>query len=239
MYKGQTMARAADGWKVCSACEERQPISEFHKNRTTADGLEYWCKECRSIFDQQRRQRLKDNGPTIARTTKVCTQCSERKPISEFYRNPTTLDGHLSCCKICHNVRSKARYEANRKEILAQHAEYRTTPADKAAHQRYTQTAGGKQAILQAARRRRAQKAGCVGSHTPAEFLALCERYDFRCLRHNEVFPFAELTEDHVIPIGPGVSDRIDNIQPLCKSCNSWKGRRTIDYRSQVGLESL
>lgn len=26
--------------------------------------------------------------------------------------------------------------------------------------------------------------------------------------------------------------DLIDNIQPLCKRCNRWKGARTIDYRS-------
>lgn len=33
--------------KQCSSCKEFKPLSEFHRNRTTSDGLQSCCKKCR------------------------------------------------------------------------------------------------------------------------------------------------------------------------------------------------
>ena len=67
------------------------------------------------------------------------------------------------------------------------------------------------------------------GSYTVEEWLSLCAEYENRCLCCKEVKP---LEGDHVIPVSKGGTNSIDNIQPLCHSCNTSKGnRRTTDYR--------
>ncbi len=41
------------------------------------------------------------------------------------------------------------------------------------------------------------------------------------------LFPFRNLTVDHVVPRAKGGSDHLDNLQLLCGACNSMKGTGT------------
>lgn len=34
--------------KTCTKCHTTKPLTEFHANRKTRDGLQQWCKTCRS-----------------------------------------------------------------------------------------------------------------------------------------------------------------------------------------------
>jgi 5-methylcytosine-specific restriction endonuclease McrA len=42
-----------------------------------------------------------------------------------------------------------------------------------------------------------------------------------------------QISLDHVVSVKNGGENSIENLQPLCKSCNSTKGFRTIDYRTK------
>lgn len=66
------------------------------------------------------------------------------------------------------------------------------------------------------------------GHHTQQEWRDLCAKYNQRCLACGQRLP---LTKDHIVPVHLGGSDDISNIQPLCRSCNSSKNARIIDYR--------
>ena len=76
----------------------------------------------------------------------------------------------------------------------------------------------------------RTKQAGYSGPHfTAREWAELVEACGGRCLRCGVL---DDLTVDHVIPLGRGGSNAIENIQPLCSECNSIKGCETTDYRT-------
>lgn len=76
--------------------------------------------------------------------------------------------------------------------------------------------------------RRRALEKALPASFTHEEWKELCEKYDNRCLCCGVR---GKMTPDHVIPLSKGGKGTIDNIQPLCRSCNCRKRVKTTDYR--------
>lgn len=79
--------------------------------------------------------------------------------------------------------------------------------------------------------RRRAAKKGNGGSYTAEEWNDLKAMFGNRCLRCGESESRVQITVDHVIPVTKGGSNAIENLQPLCYSCNASKQDRIIDYR--------
>lgn len=80
---------------------------------------------------------------------------------------------------------------------------------------------------------RRAQELAMKGSFTPLEWKELVEKYDHRCLWCGKQEPEIELTVDHIVPVSLNGTNYIDNIQPLCRQCNSRKNTKIIDFRAQ------
>lgn len=78
------------------------------------------------------------------------------------------------------------------------------------------------------ANRRRAKERAAGPSYTLEEWKKLLEKYDGKCLKCGTK---ENISADHVVPLSRGGSGTIDNIQPLCKSCNSSKGTKMTDYR--------
>ena len=79
--------------------------------------------------------------------------------------------------------------------------------------------------------KRRANIRGSGGKFTAKEWRELKEKHSYTCLACGRSEPEIKLTPDHVLPLKLGGVNSIDNIQPLCGSCNSSKKAKHIDYR--------
>jgi hypothetical protein len=79
-------------------------------------------------------------------------------------------------------------------------------------------------------RRRRNHKLNAEGLHTNGEWELLKLQYGLICPCCHKSEPEIKLSKDHIIPLSRGGSDWIENIQPLCLSCNKKKHLKTTKY---------
>jgi 5-methylcytosine-specific restriction endonuclease McrA len=149
-------------------------------------------------------------------------------------------------------AQSAAYYKAHATECIARTREwYRTHPEYYTSHrERYAQwhhkwyTANSEKAKalvrswrrkhpekgLEAVHRYRARLISAEGNFSIEEFDKLREEAGYECVycgrSEGEI---GKLVADHAIPLSRGGSNFIDNIVPICLSCNSSKGDKTIE----------
>jgi 5-methylcytosine-specific restriction endonuclease McrA len=114
---------------------------------------------------------------------------------------------------LLHKKAWKEAYESNPTKFLHRDAEWRK------ANPHY-------RAVVES--NRRARKAGVIGVLEVHEWSAVLEQYGNECLGCGTT---ESISIDHVIPISKGGPNTIDNIQPLCRSCNTRKFTWIIDFR--------
>lgn len=85
----------------------------------------------------------------------------------------------------------------------------------------------------------RTAREAAIGSHCESEWLAIVARYGNKCLRCGISDEHEPLTKDHIVPVSEGGTDFASNLQPLCLSCNAWKGNRDIDFRGPLAFAAV
>lgn len=190
--------------------------------------------------------------------TKTCTKCKRDLPANSeyFYKEKAGKFGLRSKCKECmnaasvENVQNKAEYYREKQREYRKNSdtyknwdrEYQKTPQRQSYLKRYNRenkdrrnavrndwlkrTGNGK---IYVHKRRAALKAG--GSYTQQEWIDLVTFWQFKCIACGVELPIEKMTPDHVIPLELGGLNIIDNIQPMCRSCNSSKQMKTTDHR--------
>jgi 5-methylcytosine-specific restriction endonuclease McrA len=188
--------------------------------------------------------------------TRRCYRCKKEKALDHFYRS--SRDGYVGECKECRKKTAHQRYLENKEHILAVNSRWHKANLDhhNALNREWDKRNPDKRREITRrhyykyhtreiarvidwrkrnpdkfaiyCKNNRAMRRGAEGRHTLREWQELCERYDNKCAACGKP---AKLTVDHIVPLTKGGTNYIENIQPLCQSCNSSKNSKTIDYR--------
>lgn len=153
-----------------------------------------------------------------------CLNCGKLFLINNFVRGRKHF-----CSQTCQKLfwvkrnrekalRQKREYNARRKNDPIRHAK------DLECRRKWRQENKDKKYSYK--RSYRARKYGNGGSHTKWEWEALKLAYEYTCQMCNKKEPEIKLTEDHINSLTKGGTDYIENIQPLCRVCNSLKSNR-------------
>lgn len=192
--------------KTCSKCGCLKPYEQFNVDKRYSDGYLSWCKVCMSAYRKEWQKKHADHLKDYNRKWHV-ENIERRHERNNFL---TRLRYHLD---------PAYRERKNAQKRKANKEKYGTDES-------WTEKV--KMWGRNNRRKRRVIKSSGVGSHTEQEWQNLCKQYGYKCAACKKK---VELTQDHVIPLAKGGPDSIDNIQPLCKLCNSKKHTKTIDYR--------
>lgn len=227
--------------KICTKCGNDKPYSEYHKKKGGKFGLQPKCKAC--ILEYQ-RARWRDNTEHV----KEINARSRQKCGTDYNKKYRAKHGQ----KWNENRRAKYAVDETYREKCKRYAhEWAETNPDRRAynfkqwrianperlkvymqrhyekyHERYRRLW-----VVQSARRR-ARKRLVDGSFTTEEWQNLKMAWNYTCLCCGKTEPDIKLSHDHIVPLILGGSNNIDNIQPLCISCNSKKNAKYIDYRN-------
>ena len=205
---------------VCKKCGVTKEETEFPKSKSCKSGYGGTCRECVNIYikrpwaarnpNYEKEYRLKHEGLNAKRCKDYREKNLEkRREIEKNY-----YQTHKEEKKVY-----RAKYYQKQRERLL---EYSSKWAKD--HPEYT---------TEIAERRRALKLFNGGNVRYDDFRKLCEDYGNKCLCCGKE---TKLHQDHIIPLTKGGLHRIDNIQPLCKSCNSSKYNKHIDYRPYIPM---
>ncbi len=219
--------------RFCSKCFQLKPITDFPIKRSQRNDSVWYrgeCKLCHRDYKNAQRRKAAQERTHTTPEFKTCVGCNVTKPISAFGIGRREADGVQPYCKNC---RKAYRY-ANKGREVQRVIEWQRRNPERHYQKQLLWDKRNIERVREIGRlaenRRRTRKTQAGGSFTAEEWDALCVRHDHRCVACGEQ---KKLTADHIMPVSKGGSSNIENIQPLCQSCNSRKGDKVIDYRAR------
>lgn len=244
--------------KKCNKCNEVLPVSNFFRNKNCKDGFRPACKVCESPKYKEYRanHKVEIREYFLANKEQINKTERERNKVKSLNRVPKIrakkykTEEEILQLKEYKKAWRRKYYKTNYYKFLERNKAYqkitrsRTSEKIRAYVKEYGKTHRAE--ARERARksrlnnpglgvaynsRRRAKKLGNGGFHTPGEIQYLKELQNFKCLMCNKCEPEIKLTIDHILPVSKGGGDGLGNLQMLCRSCNSSKNAKFIDFR--------
>lgn len=85
--------------KLCKRCSRDLSLTSFARNRSTLDGLQFYCRACAADIYKERQAA---KGLTVRQSVAVppgfkhCRDCDETKPLSEWHTNRASRTGYAA-----------------------------------------------------------------------------------------------------------------------------------------------
>lgn len=220
--------------KQCIVCRQIKCHGAFNRSRRSRDGLQDYCRVCQSEYGRAYTATHREEINETRRTWRRDNAERDREYNEAYYKeNRKRYAERASVYRQNNRERSREAIRVYREGHPEADRRYYEANRDKHRERvkAYRQSNLGRYAIYAA--NRLARKKNIGGSVAPAQWEELKAYYGYTCLCCGRREPDITLTMDHVIPITKGGINAIENIQPLCGSCNSSKGTKIVDYRER------
>lgn len=229
--RGIDVVTVSPSGRACMMCGAWKPAECFSVN---AGRLRSRCKPCRasvqnrSYYDD--RERILEGQKAYAATRKAAKSEYDRQYREQNADNIRRRMRTAYYQKKSAGIKPKPMTDAQKAARRSYYAARYLVLADqiKARTATYRRSNKEKNRAWQQAYRSKRRNGDGV---TAAEWIAVLDRYGWQCLACGAT---DLITMDHIVPLSRGGRHEPSNIQPLCKSCNSRKRARTIDYRPDV-----
>lgn len=246
-------------YKKCCTCKEVKQLLFFSKNKKERDGMQSECKSCQKVrrdariavnpnyfnvsdkekkheyyinnayrLKEYRAEYYKENKDRLREVSKAYYEANKEKhneTCRKYYKENKEKLAEYYKARYHENIDSEKKRQkeyriANKEKIQARHAE------------RYQQN---KEYFRAAWHKRRARLRNADGSHTKEDIQFILEKQKGKCVTC-AVCITTDYSVDHITPLSKGGSNNKDNIQLLCKSCNSSKGNKDpIEFMQTLG----
>uniref|UniRef100_A0A6M3ILP2 Putative homing endonuclease n=1 Tax=viral metagenome TaxID=1070528 RepID=A0A6M3ILP2_9ZZZZ len=235
--------------KLCKKCGIEKPLVEMVKNKICKDGYTHCCKKCGNKLLRQKY--LIDKKPFILRTKKCREKNKEKYSLyakkyheenrgrinarhrQHYLKNreaeATRKRKYNQENKEKNAIRAKKYRDKNKAIILAKNKVYYQKNKDKIRGYRKSQRGKSVRKICENRRRQRKRNLATDHDLTNSEWLDIVYSQDHICAgKCHRRYPTSRLTVDHIYPLSRGGRLVKENVQALCKRCNSSKGNKLM-----------
>jgi 5-methylcytosine-specific restriction endonuclease McrA len=220
--------------KVCTKCNVNKALEDYYKDTRHKDGRASECKSCHAKYEKSDKgilAKAKYEKSDKGKLTRVEYQRSDRGKLRDAKYHKSDK-----------GILARAKYfKSDRGKLIK--AKYAKSDEGKLTQAKYMKSDKGKLAKARINHNRRSNEANTISDLALREINIILFLQNYQCIhpdhKDNRFFDILKPTTDHIKPLSKGGDLIKENVQYLCRSCNSKKHTKYIDYRTDTHKEII